>query len=315
MVARRRALRIWPKQFLHRATQALAAGLVAVLAASSSARSAENIYFDYGPLGRVLPVSSLEAYAADGTVDEVLAPYLDLLPAGAQAELQQILSMPLTELSPQAAENLYSPFVLSQWLEAPIGAQVLLRTGEGFQTAGRFNGQQALRGAMVLAAADPDGLTLLNILRYFPTDGIRIDLVKLLALGQAIQTNFETTEQLVVDMTQLSQAAAATEPELDYGALPLLSEMTPFEVAERSLMVEDPGRNRSFPVDLYFPRDLAAGPIPVMVFSHGYGDTRTNPGFVELARSLAANGFLVALPEHIGSNAAYQEDLALGLVD
>ncbi|MEO1593095.1 MAG: dienelactone hydrolase, partial [Cyanobacteria bacterium J06632_22] len=69
------------------------------------------------------------------------------------------------------------------------------------------------------------------------------------------------------------------------------------------------------PVDLYFPRDLAAGPIPVMVFSHGYGDTRTNPGFVALARSLAAHGFLVALPEHIGSNTAYQEDLALGLVD
>ncbi|MEM1243151.1 MAG: dienelactone hydrolase, partial [Cyanobacteria bacterium P01_H01_bin.26] len=65
----------------------------------------------------------------------------------------------------------------------------------------------------------------------------------------------------------------------------------------------------------YLPADLNAvpGPIPVMVFSHGYGETRTTPDSVAAARSLAANGFVVAVPEHIGSNKAYQDDLALGL--
>ncbi|MEM1242299.1 MAG: dienelactone hydrolase, partial [Cyanobacteria bacterium P01_H01_bin.26] len=73
--------------------------------------------------------------------------------------------------------------------------------------------------------------------------------------------------------------------------------------------------NRTYPTDLYLPADLSAvpGPVPVMVFSHGYGETHTNPDSVAAARSLAANGFVVAVPEHIGSNAAYQDDLALGL--
>jgi predicted dienelactone hydrolase len=52
------------------------------------------------------------------------------------------------------------------------------------------------------------------------------------------------------------------------------------------------------------------GLIPVMVISHGYADTRTR--FASFAESLAANGFAVALPEHIGSNAAYRDAMEAG---
>ncbi|MEL6353746.1 MAG: dienelactone hydrolase, partial [Cyanobacteria bacterium J06627_28] len=69
------------------------------------------------------------------------------------------------------------------------------------------------------------------------------------------------------------------------------------------------------PVDIYLPDNLntGSGPIPVMVFSHGYGDTRTKPEFVAAARRLAENGFFVALPEHVGSNKDYQNDFVRGL--
>jgi predicted dienelactone hydrolase len=176
---------------------------------------------------------------------------------------------------------------------------------------------QAIRAALILAAADPEGLSLLNIIRFYPTDAVRLDVQAISALYRERNINFNTTQQLITFARQASTAAAATDPILDYSALPVLAEEGQFGVRQQTLLLQDDQRDRTYPVDIYLPDNLNAvsGPIPVMVFSHGYGDTRTKPEFVAAARRLAANGFFVALPEHIGSNRDYQQDLALGLND
>jgi len=283
--------------------------------ATLPARSAEKIYFDYGPFGRVLSTSSLESFAEDGTVDDELAPYLNLLPPEKHEEFQRILSTPLTSLSVGVPEEIGDHSFLAQWLYSPIGEFMLARVGELIQTQGHLNGKQAIRAAMILAAADPDGLSIINFIRSYPTGGIRLNLQKVLTLYRAINTNIDTTEQLGISAAQHSEAAAAAEPAIDYNALPVLAETGKLDVVQRSLMLHDSQRDRTFPADLYLPEDLNAiqGPIPVMVLSHGYGDSRTNPEATAAARSLAANGFVVALPEHVGSNKAYQEDLIAGL--
>ncbi|MEO1300576.1 MAG: alpha/beta hydrolase [Cyanobacteria bacterium J06636_16] len=206
--------------------------------------------------------------------------------------------------------------MLSQWLYSPIGELVLAGVGQLIQTEGRQNGQQAIRSAIILAVADPNGLSLINLIRFYPTEGVRLNLREILTLYRAVNTNIETTEQLVNAATQSSEAAAAADPALDYAALPMLADTGQFEVEQRSLMLQDEQRDRTFPIDLYLPENFSAipGPIPVMIFSHGYSDTRKNPQAIAAARKLAANGFVVALPEHIGSNKAYQENLARGLV-
>ncbi|MEO0536438.1 MAG: alpha/beta hydrolase [Cyanobacteria bacterium P01_A01_bin.123] len=289
----------------------LLSGVIATL----PARSADEIYFDYGPFGRVLPASSLEAFAEDGTIDAELAPYLNRLPSEGQQELQRVLGTPIPALSPGIPEGFEDPFFLSQWLYSPIGESVLTGLGQLIQTQGRQNGYQAIRAAIVLAAADPAGLSLINIIRFYPTGGLRLDLQEILALSRALNANIDTTERLIDAATQVSEATAATDPALDYSALPVPAETGQFGVVQRSLMLQDSQRDRSYPVDLYLPDNLNAipGPIPVMVLSHGYGDTRTNPDAVLAARTLAENGFVVAVPEHIGSNKAYQDDLVRGL--
>ncbi|ESA33691.1 dienelactone hydrolase [Leptolyngbya sp. Heron Island J] len=278
-------------------------------------RSADKLYVDYGVLGRQISVSSLETFATYGTIETELAPYLNQISPENRQELQRVLNTPLLALGDGIPEEIGNPFVLSQWLYSPIGEFVLATVGQLIQTEGHQNGRQAIRGAMVLAAADPAGLSLINILRFYPTNGVRLDLRQILAVSDAIRTNIEATDRLVKATIQQSVATAATEPTLDYQALPMLADVSRFEVVQQSLMLVDRDRNRTYPTDLYLPADLSAvpGPIPVMVFSHGYGETRTNPDAVAAARSLAANGFVVAVPEHIGSNAAYQDDLALGL--
>ncbi|MEM0978988.1 MAG: alpha/beta hydrolase, partial [Cyanobacteria bacterium P01_H01_bin.58] len=105
----------------HRLLQTATLGLLSGLATALPARSAENIYFDYGHFGRVLPVSSLEKFAADGTVDANLAAYVDGLSPAAQARFQTLLSTPITALGPEVPEEIGDPFSLSQWLYTPIG--------------------------------------------------------------------------------------------------------------------------------------------------------------------------------------------------
>ncbi len=298
---------------------AAAVGCFVGLAGGSPAKSAENIYLDYDLFGRVIPTASLESFAVDGTLDESLMPYLGNLPPSSQQQLQTILSTPVPSLESSTFAQISDPFVLSQWLHSPIGELFLETLGALVQTAGRQNGGQALRAALTLAAADPEGLSLINIIRFYPTDGIRLDLPKILALYQGVVTNVESTDRLIAIATQQSQSVAASdvdsESAFNYAALPVLADADASAVEVRSLTLEDKERSRTYPADLYLPNNFDAieGSIPVMIFSHGYGETRTESDTVTLARSLAANGFVVAVPEHIGSNKTYRDDLAEGL--
>lgn len=299
-----------------RVLQASALGLLSGIIASFPVRAADEIYLDYGPFGRVIPASSIETFAEDGTIDDELAPFIRAIPPEKQQDFRQVLSTPLDLLSSGIPEQVGDPFILSQWLYSPIGESVLAKIGNLIQTKGRRNGQQAIRAAVILAAADPAGLSPINLIRHYPTGGVRLNLQEILALAKVAKTNLETTELLIVTATQLSEEAAAAEPNIDYGALPVLAEREKFNVVKQSLTLEDSQRNRTYPVDLYRPDDLSAiqGSIPVMVISHGYGDTRTNPNGINAARKLAANGFVVAALEHVGSNKTYQDNLLRGLV-
>ena len=68
---------------------------------------------------------------------------------------------------------------------------------------------------------------------------------------------------------------------------------------------------RQFPVDIYLPR--TRNPRPIIVISHGLGSDRTS--FAYLAQNLASHGFVVAVPEHPGSNAQQLQALLGGTAD
>jgi predicted dienelactone hydrolase len=64
-------------------------------------------------------------------------------------------------------------------------------------------------------------------------------------------------------------------------------------VADRDL--PDPHRERSLPVRVYFPAK-AAGPWPIVIFSHGLGGSRL--GYSYLGRAWAQNGYVSIHPTH-----------------
>ena len=63
--------------------------------------------------------------------------------------------------------------------------------------------------------------------------------------------------------------------------------------------LEDSDRGREVPTTVYYPND-AAGPFPVVVLSHGLGGDRSH--YTYLDKHLARHGYVVIVPEHIGSS-------------
>lgn len=72
--------------------------------------------------------------------------------------------------------------------------------------------------------------------------------------------------------------------------------------------VKDGLRNRLIPLRVYLPD--AAGPLPVILFSHGLGGSRDNNPY--LGRHWAGRGYAVVFIQHIGSDESAWKDVAPG---
>ena len=305
-------------------------GLGCLVTTPTSVQAAERVYVSYGILERSIPVSSLEAYARDGTIDDDLAIYAQY---GDARQLKQLKSV----LVARADVDLVA---VSQFLYTPQGEVLLKRLGEVIQPESRDSGFKAIRAALILAAADPDGLTLLNILRHFPTRGLRIDVARSLQIAGSLEQLVNQTKRATAVVLQTAQQEEATET-VAVNQLPDLRQRGSFTWQKQTLPLVDPSRSaeinavlstaipplgrptspvplsgtvsgRSIPVDLYLPtqKSASSAPVPIIVISHGLGSDRAT--FAYLAIHLASYGFAVLVPEHPGSNAARLQALING---
>ncbi|MGA7954005.1 MAG: alpha/beta fold hydrolase [Gloeobacterales cyanobacterium] len=293
---------------LRRCLLMLSLGVSLSLATLSSAHAAKTVTIEYRAIGRTIPVSSIKAFVEQGTVDENLSYYMNLLNPEQRGNLRKALgNAPI--LSALGVDPKNFTVRLTQFLYDPMGVRLLNYTGRFIQTSDRDNGQQALRAAVILAAADPKGFSAMRAIEYFPSQIIRLKLDVALASFEDFKAEVEETLDTVSKLKQVSLAAAATEPVVDFATLPNLTQLGPFPFVSEELKLQDVSRNRVYPADVYRPENLNAvsGSIPVMVISHGFGDTRSH--FAEFAKHLASYGFVVAVPEHIGSNTDQKEAL------
>ncbi len=264
---------------------------------TNSALAAERIYASYGAIERSIPVDALETYAKTGKLNDDLAAYADYLNPQQLAQLRRVLLTPID----------LSPVAVSQFLYTPIGETLLERLGQVIKTEARQPGFYALRAALILAAADSDGLTLLNVLRKFPTSGIRINLGRSLEIAAQLESLINQTKQAIALVKQQSTAAALRAP-VDFSQLGDLRRRGRFTWEKQTLKLYDRRRERMFPADIYLPKTQA--PAPVIVISHGLGSDRNS--FEYLAQQLASYGFAVAVPEHPGSSAEQLRALLAG---
>ncbi|MBW4493353.1 MAG: alpha/beta hydrolase [Oscillatoria princeps RMCB-10] len=293
---------------LKRALLNLSLMLLPAVLTATKAVGAERIYASYALLERSISVSALEAYAKDGKIDEDLAAYLQYVPPQQLEQLRQVL----------LARAEVTPVTISQFLYTPQGEIALKRLGQVIQTGSRQPGTQAIRAALILAAADREGLTPINVLRKFPTDGIRIDLARALDIFRELQQVVNQTSRATALVERLSKAQAYSQPGIRNFSQSDLSRRGPLTWQTLSINVTlpdgvfptAPAVKRVFPADIYLPQLQSPQPAPVIVISHGLGSDRKT--FQYLAEHLASYGFAVAVPQHPGSDARQLQALING---
>lgn len=277
----------------------LCLGIPVVLVSKTLA--AEKIYLDYGPLQFSLPVESLELYARKGIIDANFTNYAHFL---TPAQLEQLRTALLSKAD-------ITPLAVAQFLYSPQGERILSKVAQVVQTKAGQSGFYAIRSALIMATADPEGLTPLNILKKFPTYGIRLNSQRGFQIIENLSTIVQETNRAIVEVQQEAKNESSAHNLPQNALYPNFSKPGNFSYRKQLLSLEDRSRNRSFPVDLYLPNN--SGRLPLIVISHGLGGDRSS--FAYLARHLASYGFAVAVPEHPGSNAGQIQALFNGFAN
>ena len=276
-------------------------GVLTPLTFSFPLHSAEKIYFIYDPLKEYLKVSSLEAFAQDGTIDKNLAFYLDI--AGVTQQETDLFRKVLTQKID------VDPVTISRLLNTDNGEWLLEFFGKIINIQGGSNGKFPLRGAIITAALDDRGLTLLNFLRQLPVD-MQIDLRKAIAFAKDIDTIINGTKMFIDQVAQLSAQEVQQASPIDFAQLPDLRKPGDFAFEEKTWILIDRKRNRKFYALVYQPKQWRAGKTPVVIFSHGLASKPER--HAQKAQHLASYGFLAVLPQHPGSDVIYSKEFLEG---
>ena len=274
-------------------------GLIVSLAITPVA-AADRLYVTYGSLLELdLPVSELEIYAKEGRLTPDLEPYAKALTPKQLQQLQDALQVKL-EVSSTA---------LASFLKTPTGQYFLQRTSQIVQSKSQGANPSLLASALVKAATEPDGLTILTVLRHFPDTDVQVDALRGLETVEAVNQLVQQTQTAIAVIQDQAQAAANAAPNVAVTRFKTWQKPGPFTVETQTLQLKDnrPERlqltktPRNYPVDLYLPQQSQRQPLPMIVISHGLGEDRSS--YAYFAQHLASHGFGVAVPEHPGSSA------------
>ncbi|MCS6815083.1 MAG: alpha/beta hydrolase, partial [Cyanobacteria bacterium] len=254
----------------------------AIVITASPSWSAERIKFFYPPFGEfTVSVTDLEIFAKEGRITPDFAFYAQQATPAQLEAFRELLQR----------QFVISPVTISQVAYSPTGDVLLDRLGNVIRTEAHQNGSRALRAAFILAAAEPNGLNVVELLRKFPSRDIRLDLPQSLKVARSASEIFQRRDQVLAAL----KPTEVLPPPDNLANLIALQKTGPRNYSKESLAIANPQRSQLVPVDLYMPLEVRT-PVPLIVISHGIASDRTT--FAYLARHLASYGFAVAALEH-----------------
>lgn len=277
----------------------LGLGTTCAIASALPAQAAEKIYFTYGSFSFSLRVSSLKAFAKEGEVRPDLRFYLGLV----DEKQQNIFKNALEEKA-----NI-DPVLLWRFFNTSVGEKILDRFGRTLSIERTSTGKFAIRAALVQAALDPEGLTLLNFLEKFPTD-IQVDLNRGLEVAKEVERFIQATESIESEMRNISARQIRMQPRRDFARFPDLREKWKMGLVTKRWELEDPSRKRQFFALVYQPQSWRKGKTPVIIFSHGLASKPED--FGQIGEYLASYGYVVVIPQHPGSDYIHVQDFIGG---
>ena len=256
--------------------------------AALPARAAEQIYFSYAGLDLSVSVDALATFAQTGVAEAELAFYLEQLTPPQRAKFRDILRARARSVNFEAVDRVF---------RSPMGQRTLTGVAALIAPKGRPGDTEALRTALANAAADPQGLSLITMMRQFPGD-IQLNTPGILALIERRAQLTTATQTAVTRLEHQAATAAAAQP-VDVTGLPDLQVVGPWQTQAEAISLRDPTRDRQLPIELYRPVGTALASVPVLVISHSFGAGPYR--YRDLAQHLSSHGFAVVIPEHPGS--------------
>ena len=271
-------------------------------------KAAEKINFVYSPLEFSLSVESLETFVETGEITGNLKDYQAFIDENQSEQLRSFLgkSYDLNQVS------------LYKISRTSLAKDLLKQLGKVVSTHSQRNGFYAIRGAVLTAAGKNDSWTMIDVLKEFPTSEIYVSLEALLQLRDEIlfYENYKQALEKAIAFQANQQAESENSLNLEQladlrnkGQYTFEKKTIPLERRELRKTQDGFVNEYSFDVDFYIPNNLNQ-PAPVVLISHGFGSVRQN--FTSVAKHFASYGFVVAVPEHIGSNLRYREELLNG---
>jgi predicted dienelactone hydrolase/uncharacterized membrane protein YccF (DUF307 family) len=243
------------------------------------ATAAERITFSFAPFGQFdIQIDDLEKFITKGEISAELAYYLNRLSPKQVARLPQLLSTPLE----------FNALTISKFSNSAIGTDVIKNFGKGIRSDINQNGFLALRGAIIAAAFDSQGLTVMNVLQKFPLETIYLDLS---VLNQYIRQGEKLlAEREIINRTLFTDKSNHNLKKKEPHDL---SKAGKYTWEQRTLSYTNPRRSQPGYFDLYLPKKEQA---PLIVISHGLASSRQT--FSYLGKHLASHGFAVVIVEH-----------------
>ncbi len=273
---------------------------ILLVSLNSQTLAAKRLSLSFGIIQRSITIESLAFYARTGKLNDELKTYFQYAPQEKLTELRQVLITPIPLTNVEISQFLYTPIGenLLEKLENIIQGE---SRGVKIRGTSRSAGFYAIRAALILAASDSKEFTILDILEKFPSNKISIDLARSLEMALEVRSLINQTRKAIKLIDKESQEEVNTNIATDISAILAANLRKPgnYNWQKRTISLVDLSRSRNFNTDIYLPE--VSGESPVIVISHGLGSDRTS--FVYLAKYLASHGFVVAVPEHPGSNA------------
>jgi predicted dienelactone hydrolase len=298
------------QRYLRTILSALSGGIFSLFSSATPGLSANRIAFYYSPLGEfAISADDIEIFAKEGRITEDFAFYINRIPESQREQFRQLLNTRF-----QVNATLVSQFTYSQ-----LGQKVVERLGELLQTESRQGSFYALRSALILSANDRKGLNIVNVIRRYPSDTMRLNLDEIQGITNELSSLLNQRDRVVAALKELTVTEAQNQvnpqASIDFAKLPDLRVAGSFDSQKQSLTMNDLFRKRIFAVDMYLPQSKAKTeakpPFPLIVISHGVAEDRET--FAYAAKHLATYGFAVAVVEHPGSDATKIQQYFAGL--
>jgi predicted dienelactone hydrolase len=260
------------------ATRLITAALTGLLlgAVGTAAVAADRLVLRWGSLSQTIRLEDLER--------------------GTDGQMPRLRPWVWPQVQPTLAKSFILDRRVSEW-----GLKDLAQIGTGqrirealqivFPNLVMEDGLEVVRRAAELGTP----LTALSLLQQLPQQTVEINGLALLRIAMHVYlakwergvVGWVMGRQPAVTATQVSPLAELADP-FAAGAS---------RVDRWQLVLQDPNRDRTIPLDIYWSQDSHG---PLVVISHGFGANRRFLAY--LAQHLASHGLTVVTVEHPGSN-------------